>query len=184
MTSHESNACSVFASQTCLCATHIMWESMHVWSAEHRDVDIEKALLSYDVTTKVLVTKRFSSNLSLSSTVVVTSRVVMHVCVASVSSCYLCTREAMCTRSDKHKGHCFHMMSLPIPFLPFFRKCQGSKRRWYGLLGTSLLMLCPRNSGCSNTGFLRVMENLESHGISIFSFSRPWKSRKMVKSQI
>ena len=39
VTSHGSNTCSVFASQACLCATHVR----------------EKALLSCDVTTKVLV---------------------------------------------------------------------------------------------------------------------------------
>ncbi len=52
VTSHENNACSVFALEACLHTTRVR---MDVDPLKAKDADMEKALLSHDVTTKVLV---------------------------------------------------------------------------------------------------------------------------------
>ncbi len=55
VTSQESNACSVFTLQGCL---HVTCVRLGPWPRDHlnaKDAGIEKALLSCDVTTKVLV---------------------------------------------------------------------------------------------------------------------------------
>ena len=53
VTSHENNTCSLFASQTCLPCTHVI-QGGQFDLLNAKDADTEKALLSCDVTTKVL----------------------------------------------------------------------------------------------------------------------------------
>ncbi len=60
LTSHESNACSVFVSQACLCTTHVCMGLPTHDQLNAKNTDMEKVLLSLNIITKILVRQRLT----------------------------------------------------------------------------------------------------------------------------